>query len=910
MTDPTPRLAAALADRYRIERELGQGGMATVYLAEDLKHDRKVALKVLKPELAAVIGAERFVIEIKTTAALQHPHILPLFDSGTADGFLYYVMPFIDGETLRSKLDRETQLGIDESVKLTMAVADALDYAHRHGVVHRDIKPENILLHDGRPMVADFGIALALSAAAGGRMTETGMSLGTPHYMSPEQATAEKLITARSDIYSLGSVLYEMLTGNPPHVGASAQQIIMKIVTEEAAPVTKLRKAVPHNVVAAVAKSLEKLPADRFESAKAFADALGNPAFTLADGSVAGVAGGGDRGVSRGAFAGVAAVAVVSLAAALWGWLDRPAPPGPSRYALALTPAVSGPGFFARNFALSPDGATIVFRDTIGGPQLWIKNEDQAEAVPLTGTTGGANPVFSPDGEWVAFRAEGRLEKVPRLGGSPITLGDSAGFGGIAWLDDGALLYRMNGPSSTHLRAVTADGALLREWHDSLFAGEFVIHLAGLPGGQGALASRCGDGCANSRLVVLDIASGAIHAVMGDVLSAWPVGNDRVVIARPDGGVFLGEFDARKSRFHSPPMPVLEGVRVGDLGAPAFVAARNGTVLYIPGDAAATFGQQVQALWVTREGLATAIDSGWSWERIGANNNGITLSPDGSRLAVAARATNSDDIRVKQLESGPFTRLTFDGAAGRPLWSRNGKDVWYLSRDSNSASLYRRRADGTGSPVLVLDPANRVEEVVETPDSAVMIIRVSLPGGNAGRRIYLFRPAAGTGDSALTPLLDSPDFNQVAPALSPDGRWLAYVSNESGRDEVYVRPFPGVDGGRWQVSRDGGTEPAWAHSGKELYFRSAGSSGGSRSIVAVPVLPGQGFVMGEQKELFRDRFLRDQWHAQYVVTPDDRRFIFVQDVSAGDDGTSAPSASMILIQHWLAELDLSRPAGR
>jgi serine/threonine protein kinase len=276
------RLTAALADRYRIERELGAGGMATVYLAEDLKHKRKVALKVLKPELAAVLGAERFIQEITTTAALQHPHILPLFDSGTANGFLYYVMPFIDGETLRSKLDRETQLGIDEAVRITTDVASALHYAHTHGVIHRDIKPENILLHDGRPMVADFGIALAVSAAAGGRMTETGLSLGTPHYMSPEQATAEKEITARSDVYSLGSVLYEMLTGNPPHTGASAQQIIMKIVTEEAAPVTRLRKSVPPNVAAAVAKSLEKLPADRFESAKAFGDALVNPGFSTA----------------------------------------------------------------------------------------------------------------------------------------------------------------------------------------------------------------------------------------------------------------------------------------------------------------------------------------------------------------------------------------------------------------------------------------------------------------------------------------------------------------------------------------------------------------------------------------------------------------------------------------------------
>ncbi|MDZ4259988.1 MAG: serine/threonine-protein kinase, partial [Gemmatimonadales bacterium] len=256
-------LRASLADRYRIERELGAGGMATVYLAEDLKHHRKVAIKVLKPELAAVLGAERFVQEITTTAALQHPHILPLFDSGAArlshpersgpegrevEGsreFLYYVMPFIDGETLRAKLDRETQLGIDESVRIASDVASALHYAHSQGVIHRDIKPENILLHDGRPMVADFGIALAVSAAAGGRMTETGLSLGTPHYMSPEQATAEREITARSDVYSLGSVLYEMLTGNPPHTGANAQQIIMKIVTEDAAPVTRLRRSVP-----------------------------------------------------------------------------------------------------------------------------------------------------------------------------------------------------------------------------------------------------------------------------------------------------------------------------------------------------------------------------------------------------------------------------------------------------------------------------------------------------------------------------------------------------------------------------------------------------------------------------------------------------------------------------------------
>src|SRR5688572_17895579 len=342
MSTVAERLATALGDRYRIERELGQGGMATVYLAEDLKHKRKVALKVLKPELAAVLGADRFVQEITTTASLQHPHILPLFDSGTADGFLFYVMPFIQGETLREKLNRETQLGVDEAVRITTDVADALQYAHEQGVIHRDIKPENILLANGRPMVADFGIALAVSAAAGGRMTETGLSLGTPHYMSPEQATADKDLTGRSDIYSMGSALYEMLTGNPPHVGASAQQIIMKIIADTPRPVTELRRAVPPNVAAAVAKSIEKLPADRFETARAFAEALKNPSFTTATAFTASGAAAG--GWKQRAAIPLAFTSIALLVAAGWGWL-RAEPVAPvARFDLDPGVATPTPG--------------------------------------------------------------------------------------------------------------------------------------------------------------------------------------------------------------------------------------------------------------------------------------------------------------------------------------------------------------------------------------------------------------------------------------------------------------------------------------------------------------------------------------------------------------------------------------
>ena len=274
VTSSTERLSAALADRYRIERELGAGGMATVYLAHDVRHDRRVALKVLRPELAAVIGAERFLAEIRTTANLQHPHILALFDSGQVDGTVFYVMPYVDGESLRDRIDREKQLPIDDALRIAREVGDALQYAHGHNVIHRDIKPENILLQGGHALVADFGIALAAAKTGGTRMTETGMSLGTPRYMSPEQAMGERTLDARADIYALGCVLYEMLTGDAPFTGSTAQAIVAKVLTEKPAPIIPRRERVAPHVEDAVLTALEKLPADRFATAGEFVAAL------------------------------------------------------------------------------------------------------------------------------------------------------------------------------------------------------------------------------------------------------------------------------------------------------------------------------------------------------------------------------------------------------------------------------------------------------------------------------------------------------------------------------------------------------------------------------------------------------------------------------------------------------------
>ena len=561
------RLTSALAGRYRVERELGAGGMATVYLAEDLKHDRKVAIKVLKPELAAVLGAERFVVEIKTTAALSHPHILPLFDSGTADGFLYYVMPFIKGETIRDKLNRETQLGVDESIRIAREVADALDYAHRNGVIHRDIKPENILLHDGRPMVMDFGIALAVSAAAGGRMTETGLSLGTPHYMSPEQATADKEITGRSDIYSLASVLYEMLAGQPPHVGGAAQQVIMKILTESAQPVTALRKSVPPNVSAALAKALEKIPADRFESARAFSDALREPHFTHGTPATR-VAGAPSMRSPTFVFAGGAGLAVAGLALVLWGALGSAASDHLPVVPLTLELPNARPEL--ARFAVSHDGARFAFTNDEG---LVVRDSGTREYRLITGTEQAESPSFSPDGNWLVFQSNGHLRKLSLAGGASVGIvpNDSVLAGRVRWGPDGTIVFE----SGEGLYLVTPSGAVRR-----LSKIDRGTSPRLMPDGSGVfyLDTRSG-----SKLMYYDIAADTSFMLMEESAEAIYLPSvGHLLYASPAGGLFAIRFDPKRHTVSGTPIPSVPDIQPTG-GISPFEVTRTGSLVYRAG---------------------------------------------------------------------------------------------------------------------------------------------------------------------------------------------------------------------------------------------------------------------------------------------------------------------------------------
>jgi len=869
MNDVRNRLTTALSDRYRIERELGAGGMATVYLAHDVRHKRLVAVKVLKPELAAVLGAERFVQEITTTAALQHPHILPLFDSGSADGFLYYVMPFIDGETLRVKLDRETQLGVDEAVRITRDVADALEYAHRNGVIHRDIKPENILLANGRPMVADFGIALAVSAAAGGRMTETGLSLGTPQYMSPEQATAEKGITARSDVYSLASVLYEMLTGTPPHTGASAQQIIMKIVTEEAQSVAMLRKSVPPHVAAAVAKALEKLPADRFGSASEFAAALGDPSFRGSGATAVAAVAGPGRWRQRAAVPALALTGLL-LIALVWT-IQRPAPPGPiSRYRLELPAGQSLSASPWSRLAVSPDGSRLVYMtDGERSTRLMVRMRDQLDAVALPGTEDALNPAISPDGKRVAFMdgvGGASIKVVSLAGGPPIAITDSlVGVPGLTWGSDGFIYYdqiglgplmrvpEAGGRAESVGRVDSTRGEQQHAWPDALPNGRGVI-ITVSRGGPGAMGS------ATDEIAVLNLATGAHHALVRGIFARY-ARSGHLVYVTAEGALMGVPFDENRMVLTGEPVALAEGVgvRIGG-GAVDLTLSATGTMWYAAGKVVSS--GTLEAVWVGRDGSATRAVADW----VGLIGD-PALSPDGKRLAVSTLEPTSQ-IWVKDLDGGPLAKLTLSGRNNtKPAWSPDGRSVAFVSDQRSGRDLYQRLANGSRPERLLLDEKRPVDEVVLSHDGAWVIYRA---GTNVGER-DLYARRVGS-DSSI--VLTATAADETSPALSLDGRWLAYVSTESGRSEVYVRPFPNSADGRWQISAQGGQEPVWAHSGRELFYRVAGAT---NAQMVMDVTTGPTFVPGARRMLFPlNTYALSSVHQQYAVSPDGRRFLMIR----------------------------------
>jgi WD40 repeat protein len=842
--DATP-LGRSLSERYTVLREIGAGGMATVFLAEDLRHRRKVAIKVLHPELSAVIGSERFLKEIELTANLQHPHILPLFDSGDAHGQLYYVMPFVEGETLRARLDREQQLPVGDAVGIAREVADALADAHKRGVVHRDIKPENVLLQDGHALVADFGIALAVQQAGAGRLTQTGLSLGTPQYMSPEQAMGERVIDQRTDIYALGAVTYEMLAGEPPFTGPTAQAIIARAMTERPRSLSSVRETLPPAVNQAVMTALAKLPADRFSTASEFSDALTREG-TSAMGSSPVVAQSARTPRVLVPLALVAAGLIIGgvLTKALLRPSAATGDSTPQFWAIALpdsAPFVVGHDQYdeqLRSLDVSPDGQSVAWstlRDSTA--MLWEARMDLGSASPLTGAAGGALPTYAPDGSAIAFVVGGTdVRRLDRGSSASSRVGQVPLAEGLLWpLQERIITNDYNGC----LNAATPGGGAFAYFPSPACIG-FAGGIAKGPDPQRLLASKGGAiGVLDSRsgnFTFLRHAGGAdtttaATLVAGDVpflIDAQTIGFMR------DSTVYAAAFDAKSARLTGDPRQVLTGVRHeaagGAVGAQLALSA-NGTLVWVTGGDAGVS----RFVWVRPAGGAPD-----TLPIPPTNVSSYALSPDGQRLAYSVSLPgNKSVVRIVDRTRNVVDSARFAVEVQVGNWVDAGSGV--------SVSLANAGPKGRQYGIVRGLGGSMALDTTEAPYYAT-----STDGKLRCSAMGTFWPASAPADTVRF------DRRGNWCRFSPDGGSISWDDASAG---LMVAPTTRAAGTlRRKVAPAGANEARWSRDGRELIYRN-----GNRWF-AVPSQPAADGKLTPPRLVFRGSY--NQAWASWDLAPD------------------------------------------
>ncbi|MDB4889349.1 MAG: protein kinase [Gemmatimonadetes bacterium] len=803
-TPPPSDLVSALVDRYAIERELGSGGMATVYLAEDIRHHRKVAIKVLHPELSAVIGSERFLKEIELTANLQHPHILPLFDSGDVNGQLYYVMPFVEGETLRGRLNREQQLPVADALRIAREAADALGYAHKRGIVHRDIKPENILLHDGHALVVDFGIALAVQQAGAGRLTQTGLSLGTPQYMSPEQAMGERTIDSRADIYALGVVTYEMLAGEAPFTGPTAQAIIARAMTERPRSLVGVRESVSPSIDRAVMTALAKLPADRFATAGEYVDALMREGALAPEAHAMQAAPGAGR---RSRVLPVATLAAGLLAGAVVAGLlmkqraEASGASAPRFWSITLpdsapfTPMRDQLGQFVRSLDISQDAKLIVWSSaTDSASHLWQMRTDLGASAPLAATSGAILPTISPDGRSMAFAVDTQVRRLDLSDGTVTRVGTQSVVDGLAWRAyDRILAYDYS--YSSCLRSATLNGGKFIPFPSpqcaSANGGVFAhvgsdLHVISA-GGSIALLDAATARVRKLRQSAISDTTDAASLVTGE--TPLLIG-EKVLLFLRDSTLFAAPLDLKSARITGEARQILTGIRHEAFsGAAQISLSANGTLVWARG------GDGAVARFVFVSPGSTTSDP---LQLLPTTVSSYALSDDGQRLAYSVTLPgNTSVLRIVDLRRNVTDSTRFPvevqvanwvdaGSAISVLLSQSqGKGRRYgivrelggrMKLDTASALYYASSRDGRirCSPYGTMFPA-------DAPEKAIRFDR----RGNWCR-------------------------------FSPDGRSIAWDSQAG----LFVAPTDSTaERARRKVGPAGANEARWSRDGRELVYR-------------------------------------------------------------------------------------------
>jgi serine/threonine-protein kinase len=868
--------------------------MATVYLADDLKHERKVALKVLKPELAAVVGAERFLAEIKTTANLTHPHILPLHDSGEADSFLFYVMPHIEGESLRERIDREKQLSVDDALAITQKVAGALDYAHQNGVVHRDIKPGNILLSkQGEPLVADFGIALAVAQAGAGRITETGLSLGTPHYMSPEQATGDRDVDPRSDVYALGCVLYEMLAGQPPFSATSAQAVLVKILTADAPSITSERRTVPPHVGHALAQALEKLPADRFTSAAEFATALIDTSFTYEARARTSVVASTPEPVGMPATVpgpwkrltvAMTTVAVVLAALVAWDWL------GPQPLLQPMRAVVDFGDFplpAPSEIVVSPDGSRFAVAGVLDGQRaIYWREGAQEDFRLIPGTEGNVRFVsFSPDSESLVYADGVALLRVAISGGAPRPVVQA---GALAprdnhWGDDGTIVFTSNADGLYRVPDTGGEPEVLLESTPAR-------NPRLLPGGQAVIFTNPDA----SSTYLLDLRTDSLIDLIPGGIDAMYVETGHLLYADQAGGLWAVEFNVGWAEVVGEAVPVLDGLSIPRPYWARYSVSQNGTLVYEAGPVGGTvLGAGFNLLVVDLEGGEELLPLP------PRDIQRVEVSPDGGSVVYESTAAGdqSPDIYTYNVELRTEPRpLTFEGQNHSPVYSPDGERVVFSSarEGTDSEDLFVKRLDDdTPAELLITLPG--AQRPTQWPSDTLIVFEVGPPPVDLWM-LDLSDPDSPRAEAYLEQQADLRDIK-----ISPDGTLAAYSSNETGTSQVYIRSFPDP-GLQTPVSQGGGQFPFWSPSGDIVHHWTLATvgSGDGDFFMAVHIQRNPTPAVLSRDSLFSGNYYR----GASDLHPDGDRLLVAQAVSVrpapvGED--VEPERTLVVI-NWFEEL--------
>jgi dipeptidyl aminopeptidase/acylaminoacyl peptidase len=881
--------------------------MGQVYRAHDTKLDRDVAIKIL-PEAFAhdADRLARFQREAKTLASLNHPHIAAIFGLEESGHIAALVMELVEGEDLSQRIARGP-LPVDEALPIAKQIAEALEAAHEQGIIHRDLKPANIKVRtDGTVKVLDFGLAKAFEPAGmwahatasptlSIHATQAGIILGTAAYMSPEQA-AGKPVDKRSDLWAFGVLLIEMLTGRQVFAGETVSHVLASVLKDEPDWAT-----LPPNTPAPIRRLLRRCLvkdrrrrfADAADATLEIDDALTTP---VAESQVR--AARASRPTVPTVLWALAAGALAAAAAALaTSALMRPVPPPAlqtSRFVVtppaAQALAVSG----SRDLAISPDGSHLVYMAGAQA-QLMVRAIDRLDAQALPGLVSVYAPFLSPDGRWIGFFTTGaasEMKKVSITGGSPVALCQIKGRAlGASWGDDDMIVFATNDPSTGLLRVSARGGEpKVLTTPDPTKGEDDHLFPSVLPGGRGVLFTiTAAGGNADAQIAVLDLQTDRQTTLIRGASHADYVETGHVIYA-VTGTLRAVRFDAATLTLRGDPVPVVEQVQTLATGAANFSVSRNGTLVYVPNGVT---GASRSLVWVTRRG---------SEEPIPAPARGYfhpRLSPDGKRLALAIQDQEQDiwtwDFARRTLErmtSGPASELF-------PVWTPDGRWLLFASLRAGGG-IYRQPAD-IPSDVERLTTAPSVQVPHSFSPDGSQLVLTQVNSKTKGRDLFLltvdgFTPhVAGAGRAQ--PLLQLPFASVMNGEISPDGHWLAYQSNESNQDEIYVRPFPAVGDGRWPISTGGGSQPLWARNGRELFYRHG------NSLLSVPVETATTFRAGTPTTVFEGKYLSPPVGLAgrtYDVSRDGQRFLMIKDALAGDP--NAATASIVVVLNWTEEL--------